>query len=120
MRVSCVTQEGVDDFIAALQAAVEARVTTSGSSSGGGVAITRLRHRDRLAECVHHLGRFVDAAAASAGEEGGGGSSSSLGMGHEVAAEELRLAARALGHVTGHVDVEELLDVIFTDFCIGK
>ena len=39
---------------------------------------------------------------------------------HEVAAEELRLAARALGRVTGAVDVEELLDVIFSDFCIGK
>ena len=38
----------------------------------------------------------------------------------EVAAEELRLAARALGRVTGHVDVEGALDVIFTDFCIGK
>jgi tRNA modification GTPase len=35
-------------------------------------------------------------------------------------AEDLRLAARALGRVTGRVDVEDLLDVIFNDFCIGK
>jgi tRNA modification GTPase len=129
MNVSCVTQEGVEEFMAALQAAVEARVSSpgaggcSGEGSGEVVAITRLRHRHRLAECVGHLGRFVDAAAAST--SGGGGefsahSPSSLGMGHEIAAEELRLAARALGHVTGHVDVEELLDVIFADFCIGK
>lgn len=96
LPVSCVTQEGVDEFVAALQAAVEARVTgsgedgTGGSGGGGGhdrVAITRLRHRHRLEECVLHLTRFAGAAA----------------NGHELAAEELRLAARALGHVTGHV-----------------
>ena len=52
-------------------------------------------------------GAFAGAAASETGR-------------HEVAAEELRLAARALGRVTGAVDVEELLDVIFSDFCIGK
>ena len=35
-------------------------------------------------------------------------------------AEELRLAGRALGRLTGRVDVEDILDVIFRDFCIGK
>jgi tRNA modification GTPase len=38
----------------------------------------------------------------------------------DVVAEELRLAARALGRLTGRVDVEDVLDVIFRDFCIGK
>ena len=38
----------------------------------------------------------------------------------ELAAEELRLAARALGRVTGRIDVEDLLDVVFREFCIGK
>ena len=38
----------------------------------------------------------------------------------ELAAEDLRLAVRALGRITGAVDVEDLLDVIFRDFCIGK
>jgi tRNA modification GTPase len=38
----------------------------------------------------------------------------------DIIAEELRLAARVLGRLTGRVDVEELLDVIFRDFCIGK
>jgi tRNA modification GTPase len=37
-----------------------------------------------------------------------------------LAAENLRLALRALGRITGTVRVEELLDVIFPDFCIGK
>jgi tRNA modification GTPase len=41
--------------------------------------------------------------------------------GHEdLLAEELRTAARTLGRLTGRVDVEDILDVIFRDFCIGK
>ena len=38
----------------------------------------------------------------------------------ELVAEDLRLAARTLGRVTGKIGVEELLDVVFRDFCIGK
>jgi tRNA modification GTPase len=41
-------------------------------------------------------------------------------QGDELAAEELRMAAQALGRLLGRVDVEDLLDVIFRDFCIGK
>jgi tRNA modification GTPase len=41
--------------------------------------------------------------------------------GHDdLVAEELRLAARDLGRLTGRVDVEDVLDVIFRDFCVGK
>ena len=42
------------------------------------------------------------------------------GLGPELASEDLRLAARELGAVTGDVDVEDLLDKIFSEFCIGK
>ena len=38
----------------------------------------------------------------------------------EKAAEDLRLATRYLGKIVGKVDVEEILDSIFNDFCIGK
>jgi tRNA modification GTPase len=38
----------------------------------------------------------------------------------EIVAEELRLASRALGRLTGKIDVEDILDAIFRDFCIGK
>jgi tRNA modification GTPase len=38
----------------------------------------------------------------------------------ELLAEDLRLATRAIGRITGRVDVEELLDFVFRDFCIGK
>ena len=43
-----------------------------------------------------------------------------VGEGHELAAEELRLAARSLGYLTNYLDVEKLLDVVFEDFCLGK
>ena len=43
-----------------------------------------------------------------------------VGEGHELAAEELRLAARSLGHLTNHLDEEELLDVVVEDFRLGK
>ena len=38
----------------------------------------------------------------------------------ELLAEELRMALRLIGRITGRVDVEDLLDVVFRDFCIGK
>ena len=42
------------------------------------------------------------------------------GVGEELVAEQLRLAASGLGRLTGRVDVEDILEVIFRDFCIGK
>jgi tRNA modification GTPase len=43
-----------------------------------------------------------------------------IGKGEELAAEDLRAAAQALGRLLGRVDVEDILDVIFREFCIGK
>ena len=42
------------------------------------------------------------------------------GRAPELRAEDLRLACRALGRITGRVDVEDILDRIFREFCIGK
>jgi tRNA modification GTPase len=72
-----------------------------GSESG---VITRERHRFDLEAAEQALGR---ALAEGLNRE-------------EIIAEELRLASRALGRLTGKVDVEDVLDVIFRDFCIGK
>ena len=72
------------------------------NSFAGGAAITRERYRVALTECVAHL-----QGALSAPEL-------------ELKTEDLRLAARALGRITGRIEVDELLDVIFRDFCIGK
>ncbi|MDP1911093.1 MAG: GTPase, partial [Hyphomicrobium sp.] len=64
--------------------------------------LTRARHREALGEAHAALGRALLAPEVA------------------LAAEDLRLALRALGRITGTVRVEELLDVIFRDFCIGK
>jgi tRNA modification GTPase len=63
---------------------------------------TRARHRVALEECSAALMRAQQAVLP------------------ELMAEDVRLAIRALGRITGRVDVEDLLDIIFRDFCIGK
>ncbi len=69
---------------------------------GGAPPLTRARHREALVECQDALGRALMAPEIA------------------LAAEDLRLAMRALGRITGTVRIDELLDVIFRDFCIGK
>lgn len=69
---------------------------------GSAPSLTRARHRAALTECRESLLRALEAPLP------------------ELAAEDVRLASRALGRITGRVDVEDLLDVIFRDFCIGK
>ena len=67
--------------------------------------VTRERQRAHLAETVVAL-KGAQRAAKDGTEE--------------IMAEQLRLASRALGKLLGRVDVEDVLDVIFRDFCIGK
>jgi len=67
--------------------------------------ITRERQRKLLEETAAALDR--------ASKEGIRGR-------EDIIAEELRLASRALGRLTGRVDVEDVLDVIFSEFCVGK
>jgi tRNA modification GTPase len=69
---------------------------------GSAPVVTRERHREALKQCEAALLR------------------SSRALEPALVAEDLRLAVRALGRITGKVDVEDLLDVIFRDFCIGK
>lgn len=71
-----------------------------GQSEGAG--ITRLRHREALEAALAAVTRSVVAPLP------------------ELRAEDLRQARFALGRITGQVDVEDLLDIIFRDFCIGK
>lgn len=97
LPVSAATGAGLPDLLAALSAAVAARY-----APGAAPALTRARHRAALEYCRDALTRALSAPLP------------------ELAAEDVRLAARALGRITGRVDVEDLLDVIFRDFCIGK
>lgn len=97
--VSARTGAGFDDLVSAL--ANCAAQHFGGESS----IVTRQRHRKILTSCVESLRRAL--SEGTSGRE-------------DMVAEELRLAARALGRLTGRVDVEDVLDVIFRDFCIGK
>jgi len=71
---------------------------------GESPAITRARHREALRESLEAMDRFLAQPEADP----------------VLAAEDLRLAARSLGRITGREDVEDVLDVIFSSFCIGK
>ncbi len=74
---------------------------------GETAVVTRARHRQMLEETATALERALAESAAPSARE-------------ELIAEELRQASWALGRLTGRVDVEDVLDKIFRDFCIGK
>lgn len=98
--ISALTGSGIDRLVSTL-----ANYAADFFSGTEPALVTRQRHRDTLREVADALGRAL--AVGPSGPE-------------ELVAEELRLAARALGRLTGRVDVEDILDVIFRDFCIGK
>lgn len=68
--------------------------------------VTRARHRKLVEEALAAIERGLEGAR--------------IGIGAELVSEDLRLAARALGRITGSIDAEDLLDVIFSQFCVGK
>lgn len=103
-NLSATSGEGFDLLLA--QLARQAESFLAGAESA---LVTRQRHRHALEETVAALRRAQKA------EPGG-----DLAGREDLLAEELRIASRALGRLTGRVDVEDILDVIFRDFCIGK
>lgn len=98
--VSAALGDGLDHLFAHLTEYAENFL-----AGGESALVTRERHRQALGQVLAALRRALQSDTAS----------------HEdLLAEELRIAARALGRLTGRVDVEDVLDVIFRDFCIGK
>ncbi|HZC55622.1 MAG TPA: tRNA uridine-5-carboxymethylaminomethyl(34) synthesis GTPase MnmE [Xanthobacteraceae bacterium] len=97
---------GRGDGVEALVAGLAAYASSFFSAAESGI-VTRARHRRALEETVAALDRAITEGAKTGGRE-------------ELIAEELRAAATVLGRLTGRVDVEDILDVIFRDFCIGK
>ena len=98
IAVSLKTSSGLRDFEQALQNKIKAKYDFTEAP-----LITRARHRDMVVNAVHALQEF-----------------DLVNKPVELAAEDLRIAAHALGQVTGRIDVEDLLDQIFAKFCIGK
>ena len=97
LGVSARTGDGIDGLLMA----IEAR-TAAAMGAGEHPALTRLRHRQCLEDAAAALERALAATEA------------------ELTAEDLRLALRAMDRLIGRTDVEDLLDLIFRDFCIGK
>lgn len=99
VTISTVTGDGISVLLALIQQHVEAAADAT-----AGALPTRIRQRQHLEHCLRHLDDVLSASDAPL----------------EVRAEGLRLAGDALGRLTGRVDVEDLLGVIFSEFCIGK
>jgi tRNA modification GTPase len=97
--ISASRGDGLPELITALIGFAQAHL---GSDEGG--LIGRARQRMLLQETAASLQRSIEIA----------------GTGEELAAEELRAAAHSLGRLLGRVDVEDILDKIFREFCIGK
>ena len=98
--LSATTGGGFDILLSAL-----ARFAADYLAGAESALVTRERHRRALQDVIGALERAQGQSVAAR---------------EDLVAEELRLAARALGRLTGRVDVEDILDVIFRDFCIGK
>jgi tRNA modification GTPase len=98
LSISLKTGQGIPMLLEMLQQKVQQKL------EGSAPALTRPRHRHALREAVTHLQHGLAAPQEQP----------------ELLAEDLRLAMRAIGRITGQVDVEELLDFVFRDFCIGK
>ena len=71
-------------------------------ASSSGVLITRQRYREALYNTINYLSEF------------------SFDKEIELSAEDIRLACREIGKITGRIEVNEVLDKIFGSFCIGK
>jgi tRNA modification GTPase len=99
LRLSAKSEAGVSDLREALSDHVAEAL-----SGAEFPAATRLRHAERLKEAQGYLARAL----------------SEVGLEVELAAEDVRLAARALEKITGRVDPEDVLGRVFSTFCIGK
>jgi tRNA modification GTPase len=98
-RISAARGDGLGDLVAALVG-----FATDYFGTSEGALITRERQRKLLEETAASLRRSLAA----------------IEQGEELAAEDLRSAATSLGRLLGRIDVEDILDVIFREFCIGK
>jgi tRNA modification GTPase len=102
IRLSCRNEEGID----ALSDAIFERLTGGEIGWGANLVAINARHR----ACLARAAGFLEKAIANLRE----------GQSPEFLAADLRVALDAVGEIVGKVDTEDLLDVIFGAFCIGK
>ena len=101
LSISAKTGQGMDLLVSNLFE----QLSQSGDQGRASALLTRERHRIAVEEALE----FIDRAMISV-----------HGTGVELIAEEIRLAARAIGKITGNVSVDDILDRLFSSFCIGK
>ncbi|NXT74361.1 GTPB3 GTPase, partial [Zapornia atra] len=99
--LSCQTGEGLDHLLELLARQL---AQLCGDPLSGSPTLTQSRHSHHLGGCVAALARYEPERRRDLG----------------LAAERLRVARRHLGCITGHVGAEDILDIIFRDFCVGK
>jgi len=99
LYISVQTRRGIDELIAHIGAEAAARL-----EAGETVPLTRERHRRELEDAAQSLRAFIHGSPAEP----------------ELRCEDLRRAADCIGRLTGRIDVEDILDAIFSRFCIGK
>ncbi len=97
IKVSMKDQEGLQDLLKAIEKNIKNLIGRTSQPT-----LTRERHRHQLTLCLESIDRALNANLP------------------ELLAEDTRLAVRHLGRITGRVGVEDLLDLIFSEFCIGK
>ncbi len=97
LLVSAKYNQGIDCIVEKI-----GEYISSSFTSDSNLLITRKRYREALLECVENLKKF------------------NFNKDIELSAEDIRLASRALGKITGQIEIDEILDKIFGSFCIGK
>ncbi|XP_029677055.1 tRNA modification GTPase GTPBP3, mitochondrial-like [Formica exsecta] len=102
--ISCRTEDGFQDL---LQSVTNRFSNICGEPSAESPTISQARHRDHLTRCLRHLRNYFELCADEQHDMA-------------IAAEEIHKAMRELGRITGHVSTNEILDIIFKTFCIGK
>lgn len=95
--ISVKQQQGIDIVLDKISAVINDKFT-----SNSNLLITRARYREALNEALRSLDLF------------------NLNKEIELSAEDIRLAARKIGKITGRIEIDEILDKIFGSFCIGK
>lgn len=97
LLISAKHNKGIDALLQTISSKIKDRFTSS-----SGVLITRQRYREALYNTINYLSEF------------------SFDKEIELSAEDIRLACREIGKITGRIEVDEILDKIFGSFCIGK